>query len=406
MTVYVFIDEYGTPELDIEKQGVTPYFVYTGIVIGEDQLQNARDIHRRIVDTYFQGTHMKSSNIKNDDKGHGKRMGILSELSKFNHYISALIVDKSELVGDGLKHKRPFVKFFSRLFDKQFLDKYENCHIFLDKTGTDEFQNGFRDYMIKHGFRGQTLFSQNTFDLKDDITEEPLIQFADFYAGCVGKYYCGTYDIRKAQAINNEIKSRLFVDWFPRAFTNYFGASSFQQNDFCQPIAEIAIKTANTYLEKENDEIGCEIVRILLQENHINPLRLVSSKELTRKLSSKGISTTNAINEIGKLRSKGVFIVSPIGKKGYKLPCSEREIAEYYDRVSDNVVPQLQRGYILHRILTEQSIGTYNILSNERFSLLSSLIDVVVKGQPYPQLIKNDSAPAIPVLSCINKSSI
>ncbi len=83
-------------------------------------------------------------------------------------------------------------------------------------------------------------------------------------------------------------------------------------------------------------------------------------------------------------RNDGVFIVSPIGKKGYKFPCNEKEIAEYYDRISNNVIPQLRRGYVLHRVLTEQSGAAYNILGNKSFSLLSSLIDKVVNEQNNP----------------------
>ena len=382
MIAHVFVDEYGTPSLNIDKQGTTPYFAYVGVVIEEKELILARNIHKQIVDTYFQGTHIKSSNISNNDKGHVKRIQILSELSKFNHYVTVLLVDKSKIT-DGLEHKQSFLKFFTSLFNKQFSDRFYEYHICFDKTGGSEFQRSLKEYINKKGY-GKDLFSNNTFDLKEDKKEEPLLQFADFYAGCVGRYYCGKYDKGQAQAINNEIKLRLFIDWFPHEFANYLGASAFQQNEFCQTISEIAIKTANEYLTKEKDEIGSEIIKILLQETYVNPFRLISSQELKRKLNSKGIKINDPIIEIGKLRDEGVVIVSPIGKKGYKFPCNEKEIAEHYDRVSNNVIPQLRRGYLLHKILTEQSGAIYNILNNENFSLLSSLIDKVVNKQNNP----------------------
>ena len=384
MIAHVFVDEFGTPALNIEKQGTTPYFVYSGIVIEETEINKARIIHKQIIDTYFQGTHIKSSNISNDDKGHIKRIKILAELSKFKHYVTVLIVDKSKITTDGLSYKRSFLKFFTNLFSKQFLDKFDEYHICIDQTGNNEFQQSVKDYMNDKGYGRQDLFSHNTFSLKEDIKEEPLLQFADFYAGCIGKYYCGKFDKGQAEAINNEIKLRLFVDWFPREFTNYLGAAEFQKNDFCLKISEIAIKTAKDYLENNEDLISCEIIKILLQETHLNPFRPVSSGEIKKKLKLKGMKINDPINEIGKLRDEGVFIVSPLGKKGYKFPCNEKEIAEYYDRITNNVVPQLKRGYVLHKILTEQSSASYNILGTSSFSLLNALIDKVVNHQNSP----------------------
>lgn len=78
------------------------------------------------------------------------------------------------------------------------------------------------------------------------------------------------------------------------------------------------------------------------------------------------------------MRSSGVLIVSPLGKKGYKFPRNEREIAEFYDRLSSNVIPQLQRGHILHQVLVEQSFNKHNILANEKYHLLASLINVIL----------------------------
>lgn len=377
MTIaHIFIDEYGTPELDINKQGVTPFFAYVGIVIEENQLQKARDVHAKIIANYFQGTHMKSKNIANNDKGHVKRMNILKELSELNHYVVAILVDKSKIDGKGLTYKQSFLKFFNNLFSKTFTDKYLEFHLYLDKLGWEDTQKSISEYMRKNGC-GPTLFAQNSFAFKDDIYEEPLIQIADFYAGCVGKYYCGIFDKNQAMAIHNVIKSYVFVDWFPFEYVNYFGASNFIKNDFNIEISNMAIKTATDYLEKEKDEVGREIVKLFLQETNINPLRHISSGEIKKKISSIGLQIGDPISEIGKLRDKGVFIVSPIGKKGYKFPCNEKEIAEFFDRLSSVVVPYLERGNKLHKILVEQSVGAYNILNKEEYKILNSLMSIV-----------------------------
>lgn len=374
---HIYIDEYGTPDLDTTKSGVTPYFVYAAVVIEQAELENARRIHQSILTRYFGGTHMKSKNIPNDDKGHAKRMKILAELSHVNHYVVALLVDKEKVDSVGLEHKKSFIKFFNNLISKQFMGKFDEYHINLDKLGRKSFQESLTEYMGSKGHR-QTLFSNNTFCLKDDITEEPLIQLADFYSGCIGKYYCGNINKNQSEAIHNTVKSRLFLEWFPKEFINFFGAAAFQNDGFNPQIAQIAINSANKYLEDYTDEIGCEITKLLLQETYLNPCKYISSGEIKRKISTKGIKIGDPINEIAKLRDKGVFIVSPLGKKGYKFPSNEKEIAEFFDRLTSNVIPQLRRGHILHRVLVEQSFSQYNILENEKFSLLNTLITNVV----------------------------
>lgn len=370
---HIYIDEYGTPDLDTTKSGVTPYFVYAAVVIEQAELANARQIHQSILTRYFGGTHMKSKNIPNDDNGHAKRMKILAELSHINHYVVALLVDKEKVDSVGLEHKKSFIKFFNNLISTQFMGKFDEYHINLDKLGRKSFQESLTEYMGSKGHR-QTLFSNNTFCLKDDITEEPLIQLSDFYSGCIGKYYCGNINKNQSEAIHNTIKSRLFLEWFPKEFINFFGAAAFQNDGFNPQIAQIAINSANKYLEDYTDEIGCEITKLLLQETYLNPCKYISSGEIKRKISTKGIKIGDPINEIAKLRDKGVFIVSPLGKKGYKFPSNEKEIAEFFDRLTSNVIPQLRRGHILHRVLVEQSFSQYNILENEKFSLLNTLI--------------------------------
>lgn len=375
---HIFVDEYGTPDLEIEKSGVTPYFIYTGVVIENKSIDKAREVHKKIINNFFGGRHIKSRNINNDRKGYLKRLKIIGELKNFDHYVVALLVDKSKLDTDRLGYKKSFIKFFNYIFCRNFIDKYDEFHIYLDKTGNPSFQSSLNDY-IENKINLRTLFSNNTFELKNDITEEPLIQIADFYSGCLGKYYCGKFEANQAESIHNLIKNHVFIDWFPSEFTNYFGAKSFNNINLDKTIYDIAKMTGKNYLDNtENEGVGPEIVRMLLYEASINPFRIISSKEIKQKIKAKGIKIGDPINEIALLRSKGVFIISPIGKKGYKFPSNEKEIAEFLDRLSNNVIPQIKRAHILHKILVEQSFGARNILKNSKYSLLSSLIDITI----------------------------
>src|ERR1035437_9203966 len=110
---HIFVDEYGTPALNIEKQGTSSHFIYSAVVINDTNIGFARTIHKKIIDNYFQGTHLKSKNID-----HPKRINIIKELAHLDHYVVSLIVDKSQIDSTGLSQKRSFIKFFNKLFAK------------------------------------------------------------------------------------------------------------------------------------------------------------------------------------------------------------------------------------------------------------------------------------------------
>ena len=72
-----------------------------------------------------------------------------------------------------------------------------------------------------------------------------------------------------------------------------------------------------------------------------------------------------------------MVIISPQGKKGYKFPTSEKELADFYDRLRDNVIPQLRRCQTINNVLQEKSIGKYGILKHEEYKLLNNLCEVI-----------------------------
>ena len=85
---YVFIDETGTPSLDVEKGGVLPYLVYAAVIIESDEIETARIVLSNIHDKYFkQNRYLKSSHIPNDDGGFARTINIFTELKGLKHYV-------------------------------------------------------------------------------------------------------------------------------------------------------------------------------------------------------------------------------------------------------------------------------------------------------------------------------
>ena len=222
-SAYIFIDEYGAPDIEVPKKGNEPYFIYAAVVIKEKDVQQARQLLTELHSKYFSAGFIKSNKIHNDSKGYATTISVLTDLKSLPHYVVALVVDKSKIDSQsGLAYEKSFIKYFNRMLSVQFLSVYEEMHIYLDKSGWGEFQNSLKGYMRdKVGF-SPNLFTNNTFDIADDITEEPLIQLADFYAGTIGKYYCGKYDQNRAEVIhNNFLRGKIAIEWYPEEYVSY-----------------------------------------------------------------------------------------------------------------------------------------------------------------------------------------
>ena len=234
---------------------------------------------------------------------------------------------------------------------------------------------------------GRTLFSNNEYRLADDRTEEPLLQLADLYAGIIGRYYCGKYDLKKSEFIrNNFLRSKLSIDWFPKETTSFIAASASFDSTFDEELMQIGYESAHKYItENKADISGCELLKYVIQESQLSPLRYISSKEIKANLRNRGIDIGDPIIKVSELRDKGVVLISPIGKKGYKFPHSQEEFAEFLNRLSGNVVPQLRRGYQMNKIVLKKSCGRYNVLSNPEFRLLMDLCERVMGNKNFEE---------------------
>lgn len=379
---YIYIDESGTPSLEIEKKGVLPYMVYSAFIIEEDSITKAKELLSQVIkDNHIQQGYLKSVHLHDDDGGYNKRINILNALKSLEHYVIALIIDKSKIEGaSGLQYKQSYIKYFQRMLSKQFLQRYDEFHIVFDRLGRKDFQESLVAYMQHTGIVGRTLFSNNSFCLAEDSTEEPLLQFADFYAGTINKCFCQKFEPSKARHIHDGyLKGKVTYEWFPDDSITLIAAENIFSDRFDRNLYNIAIDTAQRYINAhENGDIeGVELIKYLLQESTLNPLRVISSKEIKQYLQKRGYEIGDPINKISELRSNEVIIISPLGKKGYKFPTSEKELSEYFDRLRVNVIPQIKRGYIINNVLQEKLFGKFGVLKHKEYDVLNKLCEIV-----------------------------
>jgi len=381
--VYIFIDEFGNSHLYLSKSGTFSHFVYTAFLITEDELEKARLLRKEISKKYFQNTHIKSKNIKNNEKGFQKRLLILNELKQLNYIIHSIVIDKSKINSEGLKHKKVFYKYFHRLLIEKFPKKFHSFEIFFDKLGYPKFQNELTTYINK--YIDNNLFQQDRkYKIADDITGKPLIQIADFLSGCVGKIFCVSHIDKRADVLFEQINDRLYVNFFPYEKEKLLGLTyknNIERNLFIKKIAfNVAVDFLNSDKIKETDDK--EILQYLILINKITPERIVSSQEIisvVKKINLK-FDITKLRVAIQRLRDYGVIIVSPQGEKGYKIPNNLEDIVNFYNRYLNSIVPMLKRINISNKIIIEKSNFKIRILNIvKEFQKLQQLINIVEK---------------------------
>lgn len=376
---HIFVDEMKNGSLPAEENCNNNYYVFSAVVVSSEHLQAMRDVHTKIIAKHFkQAGSLKSTSIKRK----GEWLDIANSLKSVMHYVSYLVIDMSKLDGDGFRNSKwSFHKYFQNFINERFLALYHEAHVTFDQTGTSRFQESLKAYMQERGFE-KNLFENNSFEIKEDKVQEPLLQIADFYAGIVGRYYRNApVDVQMGMGeIYESIKGKMISLYFPYNEIPLRIAKELPQDEFNLQIFNIAVDSAKRFLDTHKDkETECEIVSLMLDEVHKNPLRFVSSKEISKILRLKyNKDKVDPIATIGRIRDKEVLIVSQKQlKKGYKLPCNEAEIHGYYKSATLNVVSQLKRIGIMNKTLMENSDGTISVLAHDDNKVLSELVDKV-----------------------------
>lgn len=210
---YIYIDEMRNGSLPKEEDCNNNYYVFASVVVNEDKLELLRTIHQQIVDKHFQSSGLlKSKSISKSFIWED----IALLFQRVDFYVAYLVVDMNR-VPNGLSHSKwSFIKYCNNIITKKRINEYDEIHVRFDKTYQEKFKCELETYM---GYKGlqPTLFSNNTFQVVDDMQEEPLLQVADFYAGLIGRYYRNSKKDRqlKLDDIYNANSSRFIPMFLP-----------------------------------------------------------------------------------------------------------------------------------------------------------------------------------------------
>ena len=348
MKKVAFIDEYGDPSLEIQKEGVTNNYIVAAVLVNENKVVELRKKAEKVSEEYFSGTELKSSSI---GKVHWHRKLILQDLVVHSHHIHILSVDKSKILeSSGLIYKRPFLKYIQSILHKRLCLANPKIDIFLDEHGSEEFQKGFTDYVARKNYQSD-LFSEVNFKYKNS-EHELGIQVADIYAGSVARVFDPKKFTDNAKELLNIIRPIVLSmeHWPPRLKGFVEPPEVTDKNQ--EKIRSTSQRTALLYLEENyeatNDKTlyRCETLNYLL-------FRLQSSSLEDFAPSHELIDTVNQLTKqdlsdqqfrakiIGPLRDLGIMIVS--NSNGYKIAEKLDELTSFVNEVDRRVKPQIER---------------------------------------------------------------
>lgn len=379
--ILAHIDEFGTNSIEIEKEGVSSHFLICATLIEEKNLIEGQKIIEQVRDTYFQGSEIKSSNVKRKD--HVRRLSILNSLNKIDFTIYLIIVDKSEIKSEGLSIKQSFYKYFNKLLVTD-LNRLNKKIIFIaDQVGSKEFQDSFIQY-IENEVTQYDLFNEGKLFEFSNSKDNNLVQLTDFIVGSLAKCFDKKVYTEASIDYLNLLKEKLNVRFWPNKSSNYLRQEQ-ESKDFDPKIAELSLTLAQDYIEKNEGKNEIEIkvqlhlLKYLMLIQKISPFYFIQTYELKDKVKYElGIELSTRLfrkNVIGHLRDNDVIIVSS-NSGGYKLPVNKSDLIEFVNRYNSILQPMISRMKKCRDSILLGSQRTIDILEYPEYESLKEIINL------------------------------
>ena len=376
----ILIDEFGNTHIDLSKNGTFSHFIYTALIIPLKNKEEANKVRNHISKSAFFGKELKSNKL--GPKMFERRLAALKELvTGLDFTIDVLVIDKSKLESaDGLRYKQVFYKYFQNLFVSKYSQRYESFEIIADKVG-EQFKFELQQYVRANGIQSDLFNPNRTFYLKDDYTEEPLLQLADLVCGSIGKIFCSSHTEPRAKELFSALHTRTSVDYFPSQLKVFLPAEKNQQVD--EQVGNVTINLVIDFIENNPLRTQQEYLRLidyLLLHYNIDRERVVPTYELLNYLEQFAPGTTEEKVRymVRTLRYEGLFIVSHGGKSGYKLAANYHDIEQYFNHFLKYVIPMLQKVKILNESIAASTYNKINPLEkDDTFQQLKELLSAL-----------------------------
>jgi hypothetical protein len=365
---HVFVDESGDPSLEVDREGVSEYFVLTAIILDSSDVEVEEEKARRIAAKYFPKGEIKSSKIGGNQS---RRSQIIREVAKLRFRHFSQVIDKSRILEDsGLRFRRSFVKFINRILYKNLFQSFSDLQVIADEHGRSDFMEGFPSYLERR--LPQRLFETWTFDFANSGSQ-PLLQIADLIAGSISRCYAGLDPMTILEPIRSHT---LIIDEWPPRFPEPMGLDELgelEKHNFI--VRHVALEKAEQFIDsrslsEDRDEMAqVAAARYLLYHfRSIDPEEYIPTAVLHEHLENLGFTMSVRVlraSVIGRLRDESVFIAST--RKGIKIPYSASDLIDFVSTVNTQVVPYLKRLEICRKQFLIATNGSLDVVTQKQF---------------------------------------
>lgn len=377
-----YLSEWGNSELDFKKQGqvesISTHFIVTALLVNKSDLPEIIPILEAVRTRYFSGASIGSEAVGND---HEKRKQILEDLDEIGFKIIAIIVDKRQVIAQGLRFKHSFFKFMHGLADRELSGTFPDLEMSTSLPADESFMKGFIGYMQQNHITN--LFNESTFGFTA-VQDNVLVQTASFIAGTLARCYDETVITDQRGDFIEILKSKvLTVKFWPDTFESSLGNQPETGPSYDPLLAELSIKLANGFLSRKSsnrsqqatDQVSC-LGFLLFHFKHINPTRYITSFELiehVRARRGKNVSLHFFQTKvIAPLRDAGVLIAS--SSRGYKLPASHQDLYDFIGHSNTIIEPMLSRVKKFRDQIVKATDGKLDVLAADEFKLIRKVV--------------------------------
>lgn len=374
----VFIDESGNNGFDFSKVNVSTHFITTAIILDTDKLESIRFQANAIREKFFPNGEIKSSHCPDM----GKRFKVLSELTKLDIMIVAVVIDKKYIFDNSpiKNYKDIFFKYLNKLLHIEL--KIFNCDlaIYADKHGNQEFMESFSNYIQKQF--PSSLIDNNTFKFVDS-KEEVLIQVSDFIAGTISYGYEESKKCKEFKGLFALIDTKKPIIRLWPAINIPESLEIIETDKFDRIIARNCITLASNYIETNqmsNDELYIDqliVLKYLINHVYLHPTDYVFIDELRNHISMKANREYNRRifqkKVIANMRDSGVIISS--SSQGVKIPITSKELYAYTEQTLGTAIPMLERLEKARRRILAITNNELDIVDSQKYKRIIDYMD-------------------------------
>ncbi|MCK9267051.1 DUF3800 domain-containing protein [bacterium] len=374
-----YIDESGTNVLEFDKQGTSYLYICVAILIEQKNVSIAEEKMKSLSEKLNNGSEIKSNKVGTN---HTRRKLFLETIQDIPFTYFALIVNKNNIYKDsGLKYKKTYYKYISRLLYNKIVSDNYNINIIADEMGSEEYINSVQKYFNDRKF--PDLFTQVSYKMKNS-KDEPLIQLADLVAGSLTYCFDENKDLSYASKFWELLKNKeIGIQCWPLNIIPKSDTIPEYEEDYNKYYKKCALNKAIKFIETYEDSgIEEEVMQsrvvsyLIFTQEFIQTNKAITADTLIMRLKAEGFKIerqTFSSSIIGKIRDSGIIISG--SHNGYYIALTLDEIKGYLDHNKTVIEPMLWRLKKADETVKSYLQNKYDIFADPSYQQLNELLN-------------------------------